>query len=412
MQRLRVRDAAQIQGLFLTNGLAIAAFFPFLALYLERHHGLDAAQIGIVIAFSAGARMVANPLWGHAADTRLGRLTVLQICLVGSAIAALALNVHWAFAGVVTAATVHSLFLVGQGPNVDAIALAHLGDERMSDYGRIRGWESLTYAAGCLVFGITLQRFGMSWTMPIYAGAVLLVLAWSTTLERDRPTELAEHGRLGSVGAVFKEAPRFWGFLVAVLLVWIGFNAAWNFIALRIADEGGGAFLVGLGTALGGVIEVGVMRSSSRLQTRIGLRRVYMLGCGVYALGFLLWGSVSNPTILSALTMLEGVGFSLLFTTSVVIVGRLLPAKLYSTGNAVTGMVGFGIGPIIGAGLGGFVYERLGAGVLYSSASALAASAAVVAWFALNVPGLREPSGEAPAGELPVPPLPDTGPTV
>ena len=413
MQSPRVKEATQVQGLFLFFGFAIAAFFPFLALYLEQHHGLDAAQIGVVIAFSAAARMIANPVWGHYADTRLGRLTVLQICLVGSAAAGLALNVQWAFAGVVVAATVHSLFLVGLGSNIDAITLAHLGDARMSEYGRMRGWESLTYATGCLCFGAVLQAFGMGWMMPIYAVAVLVVLGWSTLVRRDRPSQLVDHGRLGAVGAVFREAPRFWGFLVAVLLVWTGFNAAWNFISLRIADQGGGALLIGFGTALGGLIELPTMRSSTRLQRRFGLRRVYILGCSVYALGFVLWGSVSDPTILSMLTMLEGVAFSLLFTTGVVIVGRLLPSNLYSTGNAVTGMVGFGIGPIIGAGIGGFVYERMGPGILYGAAATLAVAAAVVAWFALNVPVLDQPqAGPEADGEVPIAPLPDTGPTV
>jgi MFS family permease len=155
------------------------------------------------------------------------------------------------------------------------------------------------------------------------------------------------------------------------------------------------------------------MRSSTRLQRRFGLRRVYILGCSVYALGFVLWGSVSDPTILSMLTMLEGVAFSLLFTTGVVIVGRLLPSNLYSTGNAVTGMVGFGIGPIIGAGIGGFVYERMGPGILYGAAATLAVAAAVVAWFALNVPVLDQPqAGPETDGEVPIAPLPDTGPTV
>ena len=60
--------------------------------------------------------------------------------------------------------------------------------------------------------------------------------------------------------------------------------------------------------------------------------------------------------VLSLLAVFEGIGFSLLFTTGVVIVGRLLPRSLYSTGNAVGQMVSFGIGPILGAGLGGFVY--------------------------------------------------------
>ncbi|GIU98045.1 MAG: hypothetical protein KatS3mg013_1848 [Actinomycetota bacterium] len=220
-------------------------------------------------------------------------------------------------------------------------------------------------------------------------------------------------GRLGTLGAVFRAAPRFWGFLAAVLLVWTGFNAAWNFIALRIGDQGGGALLVGIGTALGGVVEVPVMRSSSRLQRRFGLRRVYALGCSVYAVGFLLWGSVRDPTVLSLLTVLEGVGFSLLFTTGVVIVGRLLPSSLYSTGNAVAQMVGFGLGPILGAGIGGYAYEYLGSGVLFVAASVLTAAAAIVAWFVLAVPALDRP-GEVVEAEEPRPidvPLPGPDPT-
>jgi MFS transporter, PPP family, 3-phenylpropionic acid transporter len=391
MSRLQVRDAVAVQGLFLLFGLPIAAFFPFFAIYLQDHHGLSGSQIGLVLAAAAAIRMVANPLWGHFADTSLGRLRALQVGLVGAAIAAIALNEVIGLAWVVAAAVAHSAFMVAHGPNIDAIALTHLGEDRMSEYGRIRGWESLTYAAGCLLFGVAMQAFGLGWAMPIYAGSVLLVLAWTSTFVRDRPHQVDDHGRLGAVGAAFRAAPRFWGFLAAVLLVWIGFNAAWNFISLKIADSGGGPLLIGIGTALGGLIELPTMRSSSRLHARLGLRKVYVIGCLIYATGFLLWGAVTDPRILSALTLLEGIAFSLLFTTAVVVVGRLLPSSLYSTGNAITATVGFGIGPIVGAGIGGFVYQHLGAFVLYSAASFAALAAAVVAWFALAVPALDRP---------------------
>jgi PPP family 3-phenylpropionic acid transporter len=391
MHRPRVRDASAVQGVFLTIGLAVAAFFPFLALYLRDAHGLDESQIGLVLACMAAARMVANPLWGHLSDTRIGRLTALQIGLAGSAAAAFLVNAVAALPAITLLMVVQAFFMDAQEPNIDAIALEHLGEDRMFDYGRIRGWSSLTYASGCLLFGAILQRFGIRWAMPLYGISALLVLAWSTTVVRDRPHGLERHGRLGSLGAVFRHAPRFWGFLVAAVLVWTGFNAAWNFIGPRIEDQGGGPFLIGLGTALGGVVEVPVMRSSSRLQRRFGLRLVYMAGCIVYGLTFLLWGSVSDPTILSLLAVFEGIGFSLLFTTGVVIVGRLLPRSLYSTGNAVGQMVSFGIGPILGAGLGGFVYQHLGARTLYLSACVLALGAALVAWFALATPALSEP---------------------
>ena len=409
MHRLQVRDAVQVKGLFLLFGFAIAAFFPFLALYLEQYHHLSEGEIGFVLAAASVARMLVNPVWGHVSDTKLGRLTALRIGLVGCIVFALALNLVEGLFAVAAVLMLHAVFMVAQGPNVDAIALTHLGDARMSEYGRIRGWESVTYAVGCFTFGIALQAGGLGWEMPIYALCLLAILVWSSTITRDRPEPSAGHGRLGAVGAVFRTAPRLWGFLCAALLVWTGFNAAWNFIAIRIAQQGGGPFLVGLGTGLGGVVEVFTMRSSSRLQGRFGLRWTYVLGCLIYAGGFLLWGSVSNATALSVLTMFEGAGFSLLFTTAVVIVGRLLPSSLYSTGNSVSQMVGFGIGPIIGAGLGGLVYEHMGPAVLYTGASGLAVAGAVVAWFALDVPLLRDP---LPPG-LPAEPVvgqPDAGP--
>ena len=408
--RTEVRPAVAVQGLFVLFGFGIAAFFPFLALYLEGYHGLSESRIGLVIAAMSVARLIGNPVWGHVADTITGRRTALQIGALGSAAGAFAMNLVDGTQALVLAAFLQSLFMVANGPNLDAIALVHLGDERMSDYGRIRSWESLTYAAGCLAFGAVLQAAGDGWAMPLFAVSTLLVFGWSFTVHLDRPTHVEDHGRLGSVGAVFRTAPRFWGFLCAVVLVWTGFNAAWNFIALKIGDEGGGALLVGFGTALGGLVEVPTMRSSSRLQRRFGLRRVYAIGCAIYATGFMLWGAVSDPTILSVLTVFEGVGFSLLFTTGVVIVGRLLPSTLYSTGNSIQQMVGFGIGPIVGAGLGGVVFERFGSGVLFAGASAAALSAAVVAWFALRTPALDDP-GEIDEAEEPLD-VPIPGPDV
>jgi PPP family 3-phenylpropionic acid transporter len=413
--RADVRPAVAVQGTFFVEGFWVAAFFPFLAIYLEGYHGLSESQIGLVIASMAVARLILHPLWGHVADTKIGRLRALQLGSAGCALAAAAMNLVEGLAAVIAVSFVLAGFSVAKGPNVDAIALVHLGDERMSDYGRLRSWGSATYALGCLAFGAILEATNVGWQMPIFAACGLALLLWSSTLRRDRPTERHEHGRLGAVGAVFREAPRFWFFLAAALLLWTGFNAAWNFISLRITDEGGGPLLIGIGTALGGIMEVPTMRASSRLQRGLGLRAVYVIGCAVYATAFLLWASISSPTLLSVLTVFEGVGFSLLFTTSVVIVGRLLPQSLYSTGNSLAQMVAFGFGPIVGAGLGGFVYERLGAPVTFLGASLLAVSAGVVAWFALSAPELAtaglDRAPEPTPLELEVP-LPGQDPTV
>jgi PPP family 3-phenylpropionic acid transporter len=375
---------------FVLFGVAVAAFFPFLALFLDER-GLSPGQIGVVIAGMAVARIVTNPVWGHLADTTLGRRTTLQIGALGAAAAAIALFAVEGYTVIVLVGFVFAAFSTTTGPSLDAIALTHLGDDRMGDYGRIRGWESLSYGLSCLAIGFVLQRTDPTWSMPIYAVGSFAVAAWALTLPHDRPAHREEHGRLGAVGAVFRAAPRFWEFLVATLLVWMGFNAAWNFFALKVEQEGGGPLLVGIGTALGGLVELPVMRLTSRLGRRFGLRTVYVAGCGAYAFTFLLWGLIDDATFVSLVTVFEGIGFSLLFTSTVVVIGRMVPPSLYATGQSLATTVAFGIAPILGAGLGGYVFEVFGSLISFVGASVLAVAGGVAAWFALSDPAVAAP---------------------
>jgi predicted MFS family arabinose efflux permease len=243
--------------------------------------------------------------------------------------------------------------------------------------------------------------------MPFFAAALLSTAAWAFTIPVDPPRHTDGHGKLGAVGAVFRSSPRFVPYLAGILLVGVGFAGAWGFLALRIQGTGGGPFLVGLGAALGGLVEVPMMRLSSRLSGRIGLRLVYAVGCAIYALGFVLWGVIDDPVIVSMLTVFEGLGFAFLFTAGVVIVGRLVPSSLHATGQSLSQTVYFGIGPIVGGAVGGFVYRYVGPTALYLGASALTLAGAAVVWVTLSAPAFTGASPEAEAE--PIPPSERTG---
>jgi PPP family 3-phenylpropionic acid transporter len=414
--RLLPRTAASpagpaVTGTFVLFGLVIASFFPFFALFLSER-SLSPSDIGLVVAAMAVVRIGANPVWGSLADARLGRKRVVQLGLTGGIVAALIVSwVGHSLLGVVIPAVALAMFNGQIGPNIDALALVHLGKHRMADYGRIRAWESLSYALACIGFGALLQAIGVTWLMAVNAGAMLAVLLWTSTLPRDRPTRRVRHGRLGTVGAVFRESPRFWGFLAGAFILWTGFNAAWNFFALRVEIGGGGPLLVGIGTSLGGAIEVGMMLWSPTLLRRVGLRHVYAAGAAVYALTFLLWGVVSNPTAVALLAAFEGCGFSLLFTSSVVIVGRLVPEGLHSTGQSMSSTASFGVAPIVGGAVGGVLFQHLGPLTLYVGASALALIGGAVVWLTLSRPDFNRPSATEPPQEG-VPAVAATAPRV
>jgi MFS transporter, PPP family, 3-phenylpropionic acid transporter len=402
-----VERRTAITGMMVLFGVCIAAFFPFLALFLQQH-GLDPSEIGLAVGAMALGRVLFTSAWGHVADAVLGRRDTLRISLLGTVVAGTALSL----AGQSLPAVLITSFLLAAVscatvPSIDAIALESLGHEHISEYGGIRAWMSAGYAVANLVLGLVLQAVGARWSVPIYTAVSAVLLLWTLTLRRDPPPHTGESGRFGAVGDAFRHAPRFVWFLLAELFLWIGFSGAWNFLALRIEGAGGGPLLVGLGAALGGVAEVVVMRGSSRLSERIGLRGVFAAGCLVYGTGFLLWGVVNNALAISLLTVLEGTGFGLLFTSGVVIVGRLLPSSLYATGQSIANTVAFGIGPIIGGTLGGWIYQDVGPLALYAGSSALAVTAAVIAWRTLSAPAFTRPQRiETPVA---IPPDPAVG---
>jgi PPP family 3-phenylpropionic acid transporter len=402
-----VERRTAITGMMVLFGVCIAAFFPFLALFLQQH-GLDPSEIGLAVGAMALGRVLFTSAWGHVADAVLGRRDTLRISLLGTVVAGTALSLAGqSFPAVLITSFLLAAVSCATVPSIDAIALESLGQEHISEYGGIRAWMSAGYAVANLVLGLVLQAVGAEWSVPIYTAVSAVLLLWTLTLRRDPPPHTGETGRFGAVGDAFRHAPRFVWFLLAELFLWIGFSGAWNFLALRIEGAGGGPLLVGLGAALGGVAEVVVMRGSSRLSERIGLRGVFAAGCLVYGTGFLLWGVVNNALAISLLTVLEGTGFGLLFTSGVVIVGRLLPSSLYATGQSIANTVAFGIGPIVGGTLGGWIYQDVGPLALYAGSSALAVIAAVIAWRTLSAPAFTRPQRiETPVA---IPPDPAVG---
>src|SRR5215470_17266303 len=71
--------------LFCLLGFAEAAYVPFLPLLL-RERGLDAQQIGAILALYAAVGFASGPLWGFLADRAAGRERTLAVSLCGTVV--------------------------------------------------------------------------------------------------------------------------------------------------------------------------------------------------------------------------------------------------------------------------------------------------------------------------------------
>jgi PPP family 3-phenylpropionic acid transporter len=388
-----IHAGTSVRALFALIGVCIAAFSPFLALLLK-DRGFEPSQIGVVFGAMAATWMVANPVWGHAADVWIGRVHALGIAALGAATMGVVFllpehRLLVVLAVVILLAAFHGAVV----PVGDAIALDHLGPEDAPDYGLIRLWSSLGFAVAAIAFGALYGVAGIALMPLIYAVAMAALAAWSTTMLRDVPARVEIGGRFGSVGAAFRASPRLAPLLVGVLLWGIGFAAAWSFLPLRIVGRGGGPFLVGVAAASGAFIEIPVMRKSRWFTGRFSLRGVYVLGCVIYASVFVAWAFVKSPVVIAVLNGFEGVGFALLYVSGVMAVGKLVPKHLQATGQTMLQMVGQGLGPVLGASIGGVVYGRSGPRALFLGAAASTLLAAMVIWFTLSLPAFSARNG-------------------
>lgn len=176
--------------------------------------------------------------------------------------------------------------------------------------------------------------------------------------------------------------------LCAVVLVTTGVSAVLTFVPLRIGGLGGTPVLVGLAVALAAAVKVPVMAFSDRVIEVIGLNGAFVLGAAQYAAAFAVLSGLSSPVAVALVVATDGIGFALVYVSTVVILDALVPPSFRATGQGLRQTVAFGIAPILGAAGGGLLYGRLGPGALFLAARGVAAAGGAIAWTALSTPAL------------------------
>jgi MFS family permease len=381
---------SRLNVIYASQGIAFGLLMPFpVPLLVER--GLGAAAIGLILAVTGLASLLAYPVWGVIADGWLGRPRT--IALAGTTAAGGGLLIVLAGDDPLLLAVALSVAVVGAlawGPLTDALALGLLGSSS-SSYGRVRVWASVGWAGSATAGGWLWTQAGPGLVFGAFiagslAMAVLVLWAARGPWAAADESEAAAHrpSLRGWLQPLL--APLMLGFLAALFVTAVGEHASWRFISLRILDQGGGVFLVGLAAALPAIVEIPVFASSRQLATRLGLRRLFVVGAFLAAALMALVVVATEPWMATGLRTLEGASFAMRYTAMVLIVGVLMPSRLHALGQSVAWLVYSGVAPIAADAAGGLVYDTLGAEALFALATLALGSGGVVAWVVLRGP--------------------------
>jgi PPP family 3-phenylpropionic acid transporter len=376
--RFVLRLALLYGAFFAYAGLSL----PFMPAWLAAK-GLDAREIGIVLAAPMVVRVIAVPLSTRAAD----RFGMLRGALVVAALASVAgfalIGLMDGFVAILAGFALAATALAPVLPLADAYALRGLTGRAWS-YGSVRLWGSVTFIAANLGGGLLLARLGahdLIWAvvaaLGLNAGAALALAPLAPAAP-----EAADHSEARPAGHSLWRSPAFIAVVLAASLIQASHAVLYGFATLQWSARGIGGPAIGMLWALAVVVEIGLFACSARVVGALGAIGMIVLGG---AGGAIRWTAMAfdPPTAaLPALQCLHALSFAATHLGTMHFLAQAADARRGATAQgdfvAVQGIVFAGA-----MGLSGVLVTAYGS-LAYGAMAAASAGGVVLAALALG----------------------------
>lgn len=364
------RGSVSAAYFFLLAGVGV--WIPYLPLYLASL-GFTGAQVGLLLGLNPAIRWSSAVAWAYAADFLRIRHALFVVAAIGSVACMSTMLLTDRFATVAATFAALSFFAAPLIPMMDAMVLDHLPGLG-GDYGRIRAWGSIGFIAGSLVAAAVVAR-----TSP--AAVPILLLAFQMALPvTSRWLPRGQHGHAEHFRAPWRLlSPPMNAFLLTSFLSQLS-NGAWaGFFAAYTRSRGLPDWLPGVTWGLAVVTEVATLLAGRRIFARVAAADVVIAVLLLSAARLALTSMVSGAIPVILVQLAYGPAFAGFHLAAQLVLGRLVPARSSTNGQALYGFVSFGLGSTLGFGLAGMLVDRIGPSALFAVEAAISLLAVVPA---------------------------------
>jgi PPP family 3-phenylpropionic acid transporter len=257
----------QVDGFALRTATLYAAFFafagiqmPYLPAWLAAK-GLDAREIGIVLATPMLIRVVAVPLATRLIDRRFEIKAALTVAAALSAALYATMGAASGFAAITAAYAAISIVSSPVLPLADSYALRGLNARGLA-YGPVRLWGSVTFILANVAGGIFLAVIGAQPLVWVLAAAMVMTAAATLPLpSRPAPDEPAFAAKKSDGGGLWGSAV-FMSVAAGASLIQASHAVMYGFATLQWSAKGLAGTTIGLLWAIGVVAGVVVAKAT------------------------------------------------------------------------------------------------------------------------------------------------------
>ncbi len=379
------RQASSFALFFFAYYGYIGVFSPYASLYFA-DHGMNAAEIGVLMSLMQVMRIFGPNLWGWVADRRQRRVLVLRITALAAAAAFCGMFGGRSFAWFFLVMVAVNAFTSAQAPLSEALMLSEMRGD-LTHYGRLRLWGSVGFIVSVTLAGRLLDWSGIGLMPWIALALLLLVLAASLRMRESAPHVVRA---APSVPALLRRREVI-AFFASTFLMIAAHASLYVFYSLYLAQIGYSKTLIGLMWSLGVLAEIAFFFYQAPIFRRFGIRKLMIASLLTAVVRFLLIGFGARSLVILLLAqVLHAATFGVHHSASVATLQRWFSGPLQARGQALFTSISYGLGGTLGGLLLGACWDTFGAASVYFMAAALALVAAVAAVLSYRWQLLRE----------------------
>jgi predicted MFS family arabinose efflux permease len=366
-------------------------FGPFVAVYLTTQKWTQ-VEIGFVLSIGGIIGLIGQMPGGAIVDAARSERLVASLAVAAIGISALGYAAWPIFPVVVTAATLHAAASCVLGPAIAAISLGLVGPFAISErLGRNARFASLGNGTAAAVMGTCGYLLS---SRSVFLVAFVLAIPTLLALGRIREREIdvaQAHGAVArevadvnatSVLSLMRQRPLLI-FASSVLLLQLANAAMLPLMASVVTTRSSQWAPVLIAACI--VVPQAIVALSSptigRKAQKWGRRPLLLLGFAALAIRGLLFAVVSDPFLLVAVQVFDGITAAVFSVMVPLVVADIA----FGSGhfNLAQGIVGTatGIGASLSNVLAGYVSDKLGSSVAFSGLAAVAVIGLAMIWF-------------------------------
>jgi PPP family 3-phenylpropionic acid transporter len=270
---------------------------PYLPIWLGARRLTD-TEIAVVLSAPLLLRVFVTPAIGALADQVRDRNRVVRVLALLVLVIALALSQATGFWAILVLATAMMLSSQSIVPVVDASVLSLVRNGIARDFGRIRLWGSMSFAAASILGGFVLSWGGPDAVFGAFMAATGLLVAASFVLPQ---TASASPGQEGASLRLFRRPLLLVVFLAAALV--LASHATFNsFGSIQLRSTGYPEWSIGMLWAVATSAEIAMFWAGPTVARVLGPYWTLLLAAGA---GFFRWSFMAYAPGFAATLLLQ-----------------------------------------------------------------------------------------------------------